>query len=71
MPPPVFAGPSGYASPYFTPQPAMAPIHRTPWTLIIAGVVALVVLMAGCGTAFAVLAIYLGFRLRRPGPARE
>ena len=56
MPPPVFAGPSGYASPYFTPQPAMAPIHRTPWTLIIAGVVALVVLMAGCGTAFAVLA---------------
>src|SRR5438270_237564 len=56
MPPPVFAGPSAYASPYFTPQPAMAPIHRTPGTLIIAGVVAVVVLIAGCGTAVAVLA---------------
>ena len=56
MPPPVFAGPSGYASPYYSPQGAVAPVHRTPWMLIIAGVVALVVLMAGCGTAFAVFA---------------
>jgi hypothetical protein len=33
----------------------MAPIHRTPWMLIVAAVVALVVLMAGCGTALAIL----------------
>jgi hypothetical protein len=32
------------------PQPA---VHRTPWVLIIAGVVGLIVLMAGCGTAIA------------------
>src|SRR5690242_18313490 len=55
MPPPIFAG-SGYASPYYQPQGATVPVHRAPLTLIIAGVVALVVLMAGCGTAFAVLA---------------
>jgi hypothetical protein len=30
-------------------------VHRTPWTLIIAGIVVLVLLMAGCGTAIAVL----------------
>lgn len=30
-------------------------MHRTPWMLIIAGVVALIVLMAGCGTALAVI----------------
>jgi glucose/arabinose dehydrogenase len=30
-------------------------VHRTPWTLIIAGIVVLVLLMAGCGTALAVL----------------
>jgi hypothetical protein len=51
-PPPL---PVAYASPYYAPaagfpQPA---VHRTPWTLIIAGVVGLVVLMAGCGTAIA------------------
>jgi hypothetical protein len=34
------------------PQP---PVHRTPWTLIIAAIVVLVLLMAGCGTAIAVL----------------
>jgi zinc ribbon protein len=49
--------PGGYQSPYYAasavgPQP---PVHRTPWTLIIAGIVVLVLLMAGCGTALAVL----------------
>ncbi|HEY0830287.1 MAG TPA: zinc-ribbon domain-containing protein [Candidatus Dormibacteraeota bacterium] len=55
MPPPV-AGPAGYQTPYYTPQGgAQIPVHRTPWTLIIAVVVALVVLMAGGGTALAIL----------------
>src|ERR1700674_2208610 len=35
--------------------PAAAPVHRTPWTLIIAAVVGLIVVMAGCGTAVALL----------------
>lgn len=52
--PPVF-GPSGYASPYYAPVGPTPPVHRTPWMVIIAGVVALVVLMAGCGTALAVI----------------
>ena len=30
-------------------------MHRSPWVLIVAGVVGLVVLMAGCGTAIALL----------------
>jgi zinc-ribbon domain len=49
-PPPV-----AYASPYYAPAAGFpqAPVHRTPWVLIIAGVVGLVVLMAGCGTAIA------------------
>jgi hypothetical protein len=54
MGPPVFS-PSGFQSPYYAPTSAGAPVHRTPWMLIIAGVVALVVLMAGCGTALAIL----------------
>ena len=49
-------GPPAYASPYY--QPAMgAPqpgIHRTPWVLIIAVIVALVVVMGGVGTIVAV-----------------
>ena len=49
------AGPGGYQSPYYAPSAPGAPVHRTPWMLIIAGVVGLVVLMAGCGTAIAVL----------------
>lgn len=53
-PPPYVPPPTGYASPYYTPVGATAPVHRTPWMLIIAGVVALVVLMAGCGTALAI-----------------
>src|SRR5467141_2053295 len=52
--PPVFS-PTGYQSPYYAPTGAAIPVHRTPWMMIIAGVVALVVLMAGCGTALAVL----------------
>lgn len=30
-------------------------MHRTPWVLIVSGVVGLIVVMAGCGTALAVL----------------
>jgi len=52
--PPMAAGPGGYMSPYYSPAGIATPVHRTPWMLIIAGVVALVVLMAGCGTALAV-----------------
>lgn len=37
------------------PTGPVAPVHRTPWTLIIAAVVALIVLMAGFGTALAVI----------------
>src|SRR5919204_2414866 len=53
--PPMIAGPTGYASPYYVPSGPTAPVHRTPWMVIIASVVALVVLMAGCGTALAVI----------------
>src|SRR5207245_8975638 len=52
--PPV-VGPTGYQSPYYTPSGVAAPVHRTPWMLIIAGVLALTVLMAGLGTALAVI----------------
>src|SRR5262245_15037477 len=52
--PPTF-GPQGYQSPYVAPSGPPAPVHRTPWMLIIAGVVALVLLMAGCGTALAII----------------
>ena len=56
MAPPVFAGPAGYASPYYAPPAGPGiQVHRTPWMLIVAAVVALVVLMAGCGTALAIL----------------
>jgi hypothetical protein len=55
IPPPV-AGPAGYQTPYYVPPGgAGVPVHRTPWTLIIAVVVALIVLMAGGGTALAIL----------------
>jgi hypothetical protein len=49
--------PPGYQSPYYAPSAVgpQPPVHRTPWTLIIAGIVVLVLLMAGCGTAIAVL----------------
>lgn len=54
LPPPA-PGQAGYQSPYYTPTGPTVPVHRTPWTLIIAGVVALTVVMAGCGTALAIL----------------
>jgi hypothetical protein len=51
-PPPV-----AYASPYYSPAGAMpqAPVHRTPWVMIISAVAVLILLMAGCGTAIALL----------------
>jgi hypothetical protein len=51
-PPPA---PAAYASPYYTPTAAFpqAPVHRTPWVLILAAIFGLIVLMAGCGTAIA------------------
>ena len=52
---PPMVGPGGYQSPYYAPSAPGMPVHRTPWMLIIAGVVGLIVLMAGCGTALAVL----------------
>jgi hypothetical protein len=45
----------GYQSPYYVPTAPQAPVHRTPWTMIVAGVVGLVIVMAGCGTLLAVL----------------
>jgi hypothetical protein len=47
--------PGAYASPHFSPTAAFpqAPVHRTPWILILAAIFALIVLMAGCGTAIA------------------
>ncbi len=49
--------PVAYSSPYYSPAGAapQAPVHRTPWVLIASAVVALIVLMAGCGTAIALL----------------
>lgn len=53
-PPP---SPGGYQSPYYQPSALgpQPPVHRTPWTLIIAAIVVLVLIMAGAGTAIAVL----------------
>ena len=45
----------GYQSPYYAPGGASVPVHRTPWMLIIAGVLVATVLMAGIGTALALL----------------
>jgi len=49
--------PPGYQSPYYAPSAVgpQPPVHRTPWTLIIAAIVVLVLLMAGCATGIAVL----------------
>src|SRR3981081_376602 len=49
-PPPL---PVSYASPYYSPAAAapQVPVHRTPWMLIIAAVVGLVVVLAGGRTA--------------------
>src|SRR6202171_6149511 len=52
-----FASPPGLATPYSSPSAAapQAPVHRTPWAMILAAVGALILLMAGCGTAVALL----------------
>jgi hypothetical protein len=49
------SSPVAYASPYYSPTgaAAQAPVHRTPLVLILSAVVALIVVMAGCGTAIA------------------
>jgi hypothetical protein len=57
-PPPGPPPPPGpYQSPYYAPSAVgpQPPVHRTPWMLIIAAIVVLVLIMAGCGTAIAVL----------------
>ncbi len=57
MGPPPSAPPPSYQSPYYAPPPGypLTPVHRTPWMLIISAIVGLVVIMAGCGTALAVI----------------
>ncbi len=59
-PPPGMAspvgGPTGYQSPYYAPLAPLPPVHRTSWLVIVAAVVALVVVLAGFGTALAVIA---------------
>jgi hypothetical protein len=56
-PSPIPAPPGAYQSPYYAPSAVgpQPPVHRTPWVLIISAIVVLVLLMAGCGTAIAVL----------------
>lgn len=56
MGPPPSVPPPSYQSPYYAPSAAapQAPIHRTPWVLILSAVLGLVVIMAGCGTALAI-----------------
>jgi hypothetical protein len=57
-PPPGMAPPASspvYQSPYYTPSGAPIAVHRTPWMLIIAGVLVATVVMAGIGTALALL----------------
>lgn len=57
-PPPGMAPPppsQGYQSPYYAPSGGSVQVHRTPWMLIIAGVLVATVLMAGIGTALALL----------------
>ena len=53
-PPPV---PAGYQSPYYVPGAGavQAPVHRVPLMLILSAVVVLVLLMAGIGTAIAII----------------
>ena len=57
--PPPMAAPPPFQSPYYAPGSGLAQpaVHRTPWMLIIAAVVALVLVMAGVGT---VMALALG-----------
>ena len=67
-PPGSIAGPpaGAYASPYMAPPSASAPVHRAPWMIIIAAVVALIVIMAGLGTGIAVLASRMGNQNKTP-----
>ena len=53
--PPPPGPPPAYQSPYYSPATggAQPPVHRTPWLIIIAAVVGLIVIMAGCGTVLA------------------
>jgi hypothetical protein len=44
-----------YQSPYYAPSGPPVAVHRTPWILIIAGVLVATVVMAGAGTALALL----------------
>jgi hypothetical protein len=57
MGPPPGLPPPTYQSPYYAPAPGVfqPPVHRTPWVLIISAVLGLIVIMAGCGTAYAFL----------------
>jgi len=55
MAPPPFSS-AGYQSPYYAPSGVTAPVHRTPWMLIIAAVVAVVVILGGVGTVFSLVA---------------
>src|SRR5437879_8986460 len=76
--PPPGAPPPSYQSPYYAPPPGypQPPVHRTPWMLIIGAIVGLVVLMAGCGTALALInarnqsSPTVGSNLPSPTPAR-
>lgn len=45
-----------YRSPYYTPGAPLAPVHRTPWALIVGVILGLAVVVAAVGTAFALLA---------------
>lgn len=68
-----------YASPYYTPGAGamQAAVHRTPWTLIVSAVVALILIMAGAGTAIAIIGAHsnnagssgLNSQLPTPSPA--
>ncbi len=54
--PPPPTPPQAYASPYYAPATGggvQPPVHRTPWVIIVAVVVGLIVIMAGCGTVLA------------------
>ena len=63
-PPPMQAAPPGYPpspyqSPYYSPVGGgpQQPVHRTPWALIVGVIVALVVIMSGCGIVIAVVGV--------------
>jgi hypothetical protein len=57
MGPPPNLPPPSYQSPYYAPAAGVyqQPVHRTPWLLIISAILGLIVIMAGCGTAYALL----------------